>query len=86
MKASVLNALLELFKDSYGFSKLEVQFNQEFDRAFWRVHGNLYGTDYYYDTNGNKVHSKYFYGDGETIEEAFKNLEAKLVRILGLRQ
>jgi hypothetical protein len=74
MKASVLNVLLELFKDSYEFSSLEVQF----DKAFWRIHGVLYGTDFYYDTNGNKVHSKYFYGDGETIEEALKNLETKL--------
>jgi hypothetical protein len=86
MKASVLNALLKLFKDSYEFYSLEVQFGSPTsDRVFWRVGGDLYAKDYYYDTNGNQV-SKYFFGDGETIEEAFKNLETKLVRILGVKQ
>lgn len=85
MRASTLNTLLELFKNSYRFYSLEVRFASRSidrsDRVFWRVGGDLYGKDYYNETNGNRV-SKHFYGDGETIEEAFNNLETKLVRIL----
>jgi len=84
MKASTLNALLEIFKDSYKFYDIEVQFGSPTsNRVFWRVGGSLYGKDYYTDTKGNQV-SKYFYGDGETIQEAITNLETKLVRILGV--
>jgi len=82
MKASTLNALLEIFKDSYKFYDFYV-ISPTSNRVFWRVGGSLYGKDYYTDTKGNQV-SKYFYGDGETIQEAITNLETKLVRILGV--
>lgn len=81
MKASNLNNILRLFEDVYGLFNLDIQFELGCIRRvfFWRVSGIMLLNRF--DPSHSSANTKYFYGDGETIEEALSDFELKVIKI-----